>query len=286
MVRNLHYQNLSNKSIKIFTRSFSPTLYQLSSELYKNRGIENVRFVDKSAEGFFEAILKDTSCDIAINIDEDAFVTDFSLLLDLVDFALKNQYANVGCPDYGLGCPRGGNPIITNPFFNILNLQLIRTRYKNFKDIMNFDYESHKFEMISKFPIEMYDDKNEIIKYFDVVEAEPYYPFFFWLAYNFKTYYLHNTFHQDKFSTIVFDNDSNIICKHSWLARRYKIIKYHTKRINNLIKEVYYEQGLMIPKITLLDKISIYLELTIRYTVKISYRIYRIHKKLFRLFSK
>ena len=64
-------------------------------------------------------------------------------------------YANAGCPDGGGGCPRAGNPLVTNPFFNVFNLELIRTKFISKKDVQAFHYESVKQEMKSQFPMDM-----------------------------------------------------------------------------------------------------------------------------------
>lgn len=89
--------------IKIFTRSFSLELYSLSRTLYEGLEIPIVRLTDKSADGYFFSILKDTECDVAINIDEDAFVVNPQAMLDLVEFVVIHGYANAGCPDGGGG---------------------------------------------------------------------------------------------------------------------------------------------------------------------------------------
>jgi len=227
--------HLQNKRIKVYTRSFSPELYKLSGTLFP-QNIENVRLTDQTADGYFFTMLKDTSCDIAINVDEDAFIVDLEAVFDLAEYVVANNYANAGIPDCGPACPRGMNPIITNPFFNILNLELIRDKYSDIKAIKKFDYEKVKDEMVSAFPNDILE---KISGDFECIDYEPYYPFFFWLAYNFKTLYLLGEKHEDKFSTILHDLKGNPLCFHSWFARKYKIQKFHTDRINNLINEAY-----------------------------------------------
>ena len=113
--------------IKIFTRSFSLELYTLSRTLYEGLEIPIVRLTDKTADGYFFSILNDMECDVAINIDEDAFLINPDALLELVDFVVEHNYANAGCPDGGMAL-RIFNSIITNPFSNIFNIKLIRTK--------------------------------------------------------------------------------------------------------------------------------------------------------------
>src|SRR5574344_1345122 len=126
--------NVMNYRIKIFTRSFSLELYSLAKPLFATMGIPIVRLTDQTADGYFYTMLSDLDCDVAVNIDEDCFVVNPQAILDLAQVVVENDYANAGCPDGGSGCPRGGNPIVTNPFFNVLNLKLIRTKF-TFKKI-------------------------------------------------------------------------------------------------------------------------------------------------------
>ena len=101
--------------IKIFSRSFDLRLYRLAAGLWSGVQCEGaVRLTDKSADGYFYAMLRHTDCDIAINIDEDAFVANPEAVNDLVELMLKEGYANIGCADAGEGLPRSGNPKVRN----------------------------------------------------------------------------------------------------------------------------------------------------------------------------
>ena len=111
---------ISSLRIKFFCRSFDLRLYLLSKGLYESLGYECVRLTDQSADGYFYTMLKDNSCDIAINVDEDCFITNPDAVFSLVEYVIENGIANAGCPDGGGAVPRGANPIVTNPFFNIL----------------------------------------------------------------------------------------------------------------------------------------------------------------------
>ena len=136
--------------IKIYTRSFSPELYKFSKGLYP-AGVEAVRMTDRSADGYFYAMLRDTDCDIAINIDEDAYVCDPDAVMALAMRVYEEGWANAGACDCGPGCPRSHNPIVTNPFFNILNLKLIREKYQGPAQIREFDYQPDKAQMKEAF---------------------------------------------------------------------------------------------------------------------------------------
>jgi len=101
--------------IKIFTRSFDLRLYRLAKGLFESQGYPCVRLTDQSADGYFYTILKDTECDIAVNIDEDAFLVSPPVLKDLISLVIKEGYANAGCPDsVRINAPN--SQTVTNPF--------------------------------------------------------------------------------------------------------------------------------------------------------------------------
>ena len=97
----------TNPRIKFFCRSFDLRLYRLSKGLYESLGFPCVRLADQTADGYFHTMLQDTDCDIAINVDEDCFLTNTDAVFALVDYAVENNIANIGCPDGGGWVPRG-----------------------------------------------------------------------------------------------------------------------------------------------------------------------------------
>jgi len=260
---------LQGKRIKIFTRSFSLELYTYAAKLFETAGIPIVRLTDKTADGYFYAILKDKSCDIAINIDEDAFIVNVDAMLDLADYMLQNDYVNCGMPDGGV-LFRIQNPIVTNPFFNILNLEKIREKTYSNREIKKFDFDAVKQEMIEKFTQEV----PLVSKYnFDSIDPDPYYPFFLWLAYHFKTLYLPCRKHADGYSTILYTPDNNELCKHSWYSRFYKVKKFHTQRIMALIDEVYSQRDEKKPEFTFTKRLHFNVDILVRSIVKVVTRI-------------
>ena len=145
---------MNEPRIKIFCRSFDLRLYRLSKGLYESWGYPCIRLTDQTADGYFDTMLKDTDCDIAINVDEDCFITSKEGVMALVEYVISHQIANAGCPDGGSYVPRGGNPLVTNPFFNVFNLNLIREKYSR-KAVESFDYKAHVEEMEHAYPPEM-----------------------------------------------------------------------------------------------------------------------------------
>ena len=61
--------------IKIFTRSANIELYSYSKKL-TGKKFPKVRLCNTTADGYFYEMLSDQDCDIAINIDEDAFLVN------------------------------------------------------------------------------------------------------------------------------------------------------------------------------------------------------------------
>lgn len=243
--------------IKIFSRSFDLKLYRLSKGLYDGINCNEVRrMTDCSADGYFFRMLADKECDIAINIDEDAFITDPQAVNDLVDLMLEKGYANIGCADAGDGLPRSGNPKVTNPFFNILNLSLIRSKF-------------------DKALLKQYDEG-----------IEPYYRFFLWMADNFETLYLPAEFHRDGISTILRDQQGRAFVSHSWFARFYSMPSFvvrriqadqgkQKERIDALIRECYACRQMDMPRFGLTDYVQFASNKVIRWMIKVPQRISR-----------
>jgi len=255
---------MNSPSVYIFSRSFDLRLYRLSKGLYDGIECNGVRrMTDCSADGYFLRMLEDKECDIAINIDEDAFITDPQAVNDLVALMLEKGYANIGCADAGDGLPRSGNPLVTNPFFNIFNLNLIRSK---------FDKEALK----------QYDEG-----------IEPYYRFFLWMADNFEILYLPSERHKDGISTILRDSQGRMVCQHSWFARFYtmpscvvRLIQpscgMQKSRIDALIGESYAFRQMPLPHFGVADSMAFAANKLIRWIIKVPQRISRWPHKLIR----
>ena len=293
--------------IKFYTRSFDLRLYRLSSGLFRGlkddegRTIPCVRLTDKSADGYFYAMLRDRDCDIAINIDEDAFLTDPQALRDLLRLittpgegqsgeseespsqpacgqpggaeihslfdkqnAVKNECSKregqAGVPLVNIGYSDGDeattsrDPVITNPFFNVLDLRAIRSSF----------------------------DRQAMIRL--PQDREPYYPFFRWTAANFQTLYLPCSRHADGMTTIGYDGKGRTVCLHTWFSRFYSMPTWLVKkfepaqgmqkqRIDAIIREAYAMRGMEVPQFGLFDNIIFALDKTLRWLIKIPQRI-------------
>ena len=267
---------MSSPRIKIYTRSFDLRLYSFAKGLFQDikgpdgNPIVCKRLTDCSADGYFYRMLNDKECDIAVNIDEDAFIIDPQAVTDLIT-AMVNQpdCANIGYSD-GTAATTFRNKIVTNPFFNVLNLRLIRTKYD--KKALKRDYN----------------------------DAEPYYPFFKWMAKEFDTVYLPCERHSDGRTTVAMDTERRVVCLHTWFSRFYSMPKWmihisdksasaQKSRIDAIIREAYATRGILVPQFTAGDRIRFAGDKTIRWIIKVPQRIsrwpYKIKRKICRKFQ-
>ena len=216
---------------KVFTRSINWELYRMSQRCV-GLDLPRVRLVNTTADGYFYRMLSDTTCDWAINIDEDAFVVDASAILELLEYMKREGFVNCGMPD-GVQV-RPCNPIVTNPFFNILNLSAIREQF-NLDEIKTFNYQEHSDELRAKLPPRLRQMDGDR---FQMDKEEPFYNFFFWMAFHFPTLYLEAETHSDGISTVLKNHEGNPMLYHSWFSREWRSDAQHTQRIGQLYREV------------------------------------------------
>lgn len=250
--------------VKVYTRSFDLRLYRLSKGLFEQFGWPTVRLTDQSADGYFYTMLKDTDCDIAVNVDEDAFITDPQAVKDLVDRIVAEGWANIGYSD-GDPATTGRDSIVTNPFFNVFNLALIRTKF------------------------------NRKLMVRSLTDYEPYCAFFYWLAREFKTLYLPARKHADGITTVALDEQGRTVCLHTWFSRFYSMPSWlvrrieptqgmQKQRIDAIIREAYAIRNLAVPAFGFGDRLAFLGNKIIRWIIKVPQRIsrwpYKLRKKL------
>ena len=255
--------------IKFFCRSFNKELYLLSRGLYEQAGYPCVRLTDQTADGYFYTMLEDESCDIAINVDEDCFITDLDAVLALARKAHAEGWVNIGCSDAGEGVPRKGSPEVTNPFFNIFNLHEIRKAWNAYRLVPELRRDCYKGK-------------------------EPYYNFFLWLVRTFpgRTLYLDNVRHADGLTTRL------DCCLHTWFARQYhpglltrlfegndvKDVN-HRERIDAIIDEAYVRRGLSRPSFSFVQRLGFQFDEMCRWTIKVPQRVAGWPRKIKNKFS-
>jgi len=243
--------------IRFYCRSFNKELYLLSRGLYEQAGYPCVRLTDQTADGYFFKMLEDETCDIAINVDEDCFITDLDVVLALAKKAQTEGWVNIGCSDAGKGVPRSGDPEVTNPFFNIFNLHEIRKAWNAYRLIPELREGSYR-------------------------TREPYYNFFHWMVRTFpgRTLYLDNDHHADGITTRL------DCCLHTWFARQYNpgILTRlfegndakgvnHRQRIDAIVDEAYAMRGLRRPTFSIVQRVGFSLDEICRWAIKVPQRV-------------
>ncbi len=219
------------KRIKIYTRSMNDVLYHKSMALC-TLPYEKVRLLETSADGYLYQMVQDSDADWVINIDEDAFVCNLDAMKRLIDYCLENGYDNCGMPDGGVVHLRDGNPLVTNPYFNILNTKAIR--------------EQFGINLLNEKPDRSRFTQNDLLvgaHNFDNTSEEPYYPFFIWMSNHFKTLYLKATNHPDGESTVLYNHLGEPFLIHTWYSRFYNRDRFHTHRIDNVFREACTKQN-------------------------------------------
>lgn len=273
--------------IKFYCRSFNKELYLLSRRLYEDAGYPCVRLTDQTADGYFLTMMRDTDCDIAINVDEDCFLTDLDAVLALARRVEEEGLVNAGCSDAALGCPRGGNAMVTNPFFNVFNLRLLREKW-SLEAYRRFDYASVRPQLEQDF--REHGPALETIRTdlkFEAKDVEPYYNFFFWMLQSFPglTLYLDSKRNEDKVTTQLF-SEGRQICSHTWFARQYhpsfmtrlfegndKKGMNHSERIDHIIDEAYAVRQLQRPQFSGSDRMDFRRDAIVRWSIKVPQRV-------------
>lgn len=218
--------NLFDYKIVIVTRSMNRELYQLSQSTIQ-LPFTRIRLENTSADGYFYELMK-RDVDYIINIDEDVFVIDNHKLKELICYCIIYDIDICGFPDGGVLPIRTHNPLVVNPFFNIINIKKIKT---GFSYQVVETYREHKKEYEKKTPLHLmrspyiYDD------------YEPYYPFFIWLSQNYNVLYLDGETHPDGISTMLKDVHCAPFLIHTWYSRSYGKSEYHTNRIDRIKHE-------------------------------------------------
>ncbi|GHT75973.1 hypothetical protein FACS189413_00490 [Bacteroidia bacterium] len=215
---------LSDYKIEIVTRSMNRKLYHLSQSTIQ-LPFKRIRLTNTTAESYLYQLLK-RDVDYVINIDEDAFIYNNERLLALLNYCIANDIDLCGMPDGGVLPVRQQNPLVVNPFFNIIHVKKLRSAFSK-KAIRK--YKEHQPEYEQKTPVHLLKT-NYTYRY-----CEPFEPFFVWISQNFKVLYLNAEEHTDGFTTLLKDPNDQPFLLHTWFSRMYETDDFHTQRINNIL---------------------------------------------------
>ncbi len=215
---------------QIFTRSANENLYKLSCDFLPPH-VERFRCVNfnhwQDANNYLHYILNN-GADWVVNIDEDAFVTNWRAIVDMIEYMKAYGYEYAGMPDGGVCHHRIHSWIACNPFFNIFNARALREKMavagRQVIDSFQFDpsMEVNKPHFVTgEYQHDFY---------------EPYYSLFYWLMQNSKGLYLKEHTHPDTISSGLLWNEKPFLY-HSWYSREFDTNPVHRQRIVNLYKE-------------------------------------------------
>ena len=241
----------SERRIKVFTRSINDELYRVASSLFPPEWPAE-RVIGATALGYLEGVLTDSSVDMAVNIDEDAFVTDPEALRRLVCHVREMGYANAGVSDGGMIPHRDFNPVTTNPFFNVFDVSQVRARLTP-GVFVGAPLEGPEAERLLP--------ANIRTTAYRFGYHESYDELFSWMAATFKTLYLEVGEHDDGTSTVVLNHLGEPFLVHSWYAREYLRDPVQTRRINAVIDDALAANPLGTPR-SAVEKARLWLRLT------------------------
>jgi hypothetical protein len=175
-----------------------------------------------------------------LNLDEDCFLVDYQKVYSLIEFLEKNDYDYCGVQDGGSIPVRIHNPIVSNPFFNLFNVEKISALDKDYYHT-RYDVE----EMRKKYSdhVRFWHTRYE----FD--DFEPFYSEFFWLLDKGLKPFFNNAIPYDKEKyfvfapigrvipyynspTMILDHRDSPMALHTWHSRFYHYPNIK-KRINN-----------------------------------------------------
>jgi hypothetical protein len=217
-------------NIVVKTRSCNPDLYRKMRSLIP-KYIECIRYDDyrewTDARRFLYDCIDDSE-DIVVVIDDDCFITDWSVVEQIAKDVIDNDYAFAGMPDGGVIKHRTNSWVVANPFFLVLNCKLIR---KNSK-ILNRDFiDEFKYNNFIH-PLRMPDFIEGEYRNFD---DEIFNGLFYYLAVLFNPLYIKGKIVIDDIATTLTYNDKDFLI-HTWYSREYSAYDSVKERIDNIFK--------------------------------------------------
>lgn len=206
-------------------------LYNMMLSLCPNEW-KFIRILDSSAHGYLDYIFSTQfETKWVLNLDEDCFLIDYKNIASLIEFMEENNYDYCGVQDGGSISVRIHNPLVSNPFFNLFNVEKINKLEKNY-----FDTQYAMDDLIKKYSsfVRFTDKKYEYDLY------EKFYYQFFWLLENgMRPYFLEaKEFSQERyfvytplFRIIPYHNNPTMICSHT--GEEMALHTWHSRYINH-----------------------------------------------------
>ena len=196
---------------------------------------------------YFKEMLN-TEYEWVINLDEDSFLINSNKIYDIIGYMKVNNIAYSGFLDGGQLEIRAANPVSMNPFFNVFNVKAI-------KEKINYDnYDETICTAIDELNSLVNYENEKIYRNIDLTKlsgrytncfVETYYPFFYFLYSHFKFHYFDARYYDKNINldpavrtmqdlTTILSFKGSDFVYHTWYARHYNAILYHTERINKM----------------------------------------------------
>jgi hypothetical protein len=156
-----------------------------------------------------------------VYVDEDCFVYDSAALRGLMAYMEENEYACCGVPDGGAIVHRRHNPIACNPFFLVINKQLISSALagSSLDVIGGWRWRPELAQYVAPFV-----GQNGIPFDYES-QFEPYYGFFYWLwSQGLKILYLNARSwpeEREEITTQVLGISGTPFILHTWYSREF-----------------------------------------------------------------
>jgi len=198
--------------IAVFTRSCNMEYYSKMVSLLPN-DVECHRMTGfdhwSDANTYLEHIIAFSNVmgiDYSINIDEDCFITDWDIVIEIIKVMIGNGKSHAGMPDGGCHVGRLRTYKVQNPFFNIFHPIICKRILDG--NYLWFNQESDIAPDFTKMPFEY--DKEDY--------AEPFDEFFKLLYKSGNPLHLYADLHEDGITTILKWNDKTFAL-HTWYSR-------------------------------------------------------------------
>jgi hypothetical protein len=158
-------------------------------------------------------------------VDEDCFITDWSVVLKLVDYVKENGISHAGMPDGSVHPLRSNSWAVHNPFFNVFDVkacnEIVSKHTKKYINTFTFDKIKKQTP-----PIEngICDHNND----------EPFTGIFYYLHAKGKPLNLSIYVWADEITTEILFNEQPL-CVHTWYSRDYNF----DDNVKNRIDAIY-----------------------------------------------
>jgi hypothetical protein len=218
--------------MKLYTRHNNDELFDMMQGLipvYVNKG-DGFNYWEQATD-YIQWVLEQKD-DIAVNIDLDCFIFDWSAVEDIADYMEEHGYTHCGFPD--AGAMRGRNNaswVVCNPFFNIFrSAEILKDGTPDWSVVRHEGYRS-----------EWHKDMPPFVKSPNPWMQEPFNGVFNWMHKTGKTLFLEPKQHADGTSTILTWKGSEFGF-HAWYSREFETDKIHRQRILSLHEEAWARQ--------------------------------------------